>query len=331
MSYVEQNRHRKLTHMPPTRILAADIPHITYYHIRTTYFSHHTFTPSNNRDCRLYNTNRFAFTGLYFLVWYTAYIISFTLTSNDILAHEDMTLIYNIFTRLTPLNVKPSSTLLQIEYRIYSMLCMFALLCWTNKINIFLTLIQRAWIAHTGMTGGNFGSWNTLKNTNLPSTPHQPPSSPHQPPSSPHQPPSSPRQPPSYITYSSSHIQYSILHSSYPILYITHALHPTPDRPHTLLVLDPEKGVCADPVEGDATLGVGGPGPPVGVSERQSSLDRGGRKTWQDGKKQRRWPHHGFRKQLCTEWVLTCLTNKKCSVNTFISIVPIVLLFQENK
>ncbi len=30
---------------------------------------------------------------------------------------------------------------------------------------------------------------------------------------------------------------------------------------------------------GDAILGVGGLGPPVGVSERQLSLDRGGEKT----------------------------------------------------
>jgi hypothetical protein len=44
----------------------------------------------------------------------------------------------------------------------------------------------------------------------------------------------------------------------------------------TLVVLDPEKGVCADPVGGVATLGEGGPGPPVGVSERQLSLDRKG-------------------------------------------------------
>jgi hypothetical protein len=44
-------------------------------------------------------------------------------------------------------------------------------------------------------------------------------------------------------------------------------------------VLGPGKGVCADPVEGDATLGVGVPGPPVGVSERQLRLDRGGWKT----------------------------------------------------
>jgi hypothetical protein len=44
-------------------------------------------------------------------------------------------------------------------------------------------------------------------------------------------------------------------------------------------VLDPEKGVCADPVGRDATLGVGGPGPPVKVSERQLSLDRESEKT----------------------------------------------------
>ncbi len=47
----------------------------------------------------------------------------------------------------------------------------------------------------------------------------------------------------------------------------------------TCTVLDPEKGVCADPVEWDATLGVGGPGPPVGVSERQLSVDKGGEET----------------------------------------------------
>jgi hypothetical protein len=47
----------------------------------------------------------------------------------------------------------------------------------------------------------------------------------------------------------------------------------------TVLVLDPGKGVCADPRGGDAILGTGGPGPPVGDSERQLSLDRGGEKT----------------------------------------------------
>jgi hypothetical protein len=44
-------------------------------------------------------------------------------------------------------------------------------------------------------------------------------------------------------------------------------------------VLDPGKGVCADPRGGDATLGVGGPGPPMGDNERQLNLDRGGQKT----------------------------------------------------
>ncbi len=47
----------------------------------------------------------------------------------------------------------------------------------------------------------------------------------------------------------------------------------------TLGVLDPKKGVCADPVGRDAILGIEGPGPPVGVSERQLSPDRGGEKT----------------------------------------------------
>jgi hypothetical protein len=46
-----------------------------------------------------------------------------------------------------------------------------------------------------------------------------------------------------------------------------------------VIVLDPKKGVCADPVGRDAILGVEGPGPPVGVSERQLSPDRGGEKT----------------------------------------------------
>ncbi len=43
-----------------------------------------------------------------------------------------------------------------------------------------------------------------------------------------------------------------------------------------MIVLDPEKGECKDPVGRDAILGVEGPGIPVGVSERQMSLDRGG-------------------------------------------------------
>ncbi len=44
-------------------------------------------------------------------------------------------------------------------------------------------------------------------------------------------------------------------------------------------VLDPSKGVCADPVGRVAILEVKGPGPPGGVSERQLSPDRGGEKT----------------------------------------------------
>jgi hypothetical protein len=44
-------------------------------------------------------------------------------------------------------------------------------------------------------------------------------------------------------------------------------------------VPDPGKGVCVDPRRGDAILGMGAPGPPVGDSEHQLSLDRGGEKT----------------------------------------------------
>jgi hypothetical protein len=44
-------------------------------------------------------------------------------------------------------------------------------------------------------------------------------------------------------------------------------------------VLDPEKGLSADPRRGDAILGVGGPGPPKGDDEHQLSPDRGGEKT----------------------------------------------------
>jgi hypothetical protein len=44
-------------------------------------------------------------------------------------------------------------------------------------------------------------------------------------------------------------------------------------------VLNPGKGVCADPVERGAILEVEGPGPPSRVSERQLSPDRGGGKT----------------------------------------------------
>ncbi len=45
------------------------------------------------------------------------------------------------------------------------------------------------------------------------------------------------------------------------------------------IVLDPSKGVCADPVGKAAILEVKGPGPPAGVSERQLSPDRRGEKT----------------------------------------------------
>jgi hypothetical protein len=46
----------------------------------------------------------------------------------------------------------------------------------------------------------------------------------------------------------------------------------------TLFVLNPCKGVCADPVERGTILEVEGPGPPNGDSERQLSPDRGGGK-----------------------------------------------------
>jgi hypothetical protein len=40
------------------------------------------------------------------------------------------------------------------------------------------------------------------------------------------------------------------------------------------VVVDPGKGVCADPVNRDAILGKGGTGPKGGNKERQLSLDR---------------------------------------------------------
>jgi hypothetical protein len=40
-------------------------------------------------------------------------------------------------------------------------------------------------------------------------------------------------------------------------------------------VPDPGKGVCADPVNGGAILGKGGPGPQGGNRERQLSPDKG--------------------------------------------------------
>jgi hypothetical protein len=44
-------------------------------------------------------------------------------------------------------------------------------------------------------------------------------------------------------------------------------------------VLDPGRGVCANPEERVAILEVKGPGPPGGVSERQLSPDRDREKT----------------------------------------------------
>ncbi len=44
-------------------------------------------------------------------------------------------------------------------------------------------------------------------------------------------------------------------------------------------VLNPGEGVCANPGKGDATLGVGGPGPPERDGEHQLVPDRGGGET----------------------------------------------------
>jgi hypothetical protein len=46
-----------------------------------------------------------------------------------------------------------------------------------------------------------------------------------------------------------------------------------------IAVPDPGKGVCADPVNGDAILGKGGPDPQGGNKERQLSPDKGRDKT----------------------------------------------------
>jgi hypothetical protein len=51
---------------------------------------------------------------------------------------------------------------------------------------------------------------------------------------------------------------------------------------HTFQILsvsDPGKGVCADPVNGGAILGKGGPDPQGGNKERQLSPDKGRDKT----------------------------------------------------
>jgi hypothetical protein len=52
-----------------------------------------------------------------------------------------------------------------------------------------------------------------------------------------------------------------------------------PPDPHKGSVLDPKKGVCADPVDGDAILGRGGPDPHSRDRERQLTPDKGGGKT----------------------------------------------------
>ncbi len=46
-----------------------------------------------------------------------------------------------------------------------------------------------------------------------------------------------------------------------------------------IIVPDPSKGVCADPVNGGAILGKGGPDPQGGNEERQLSPDKGREKT----------------------------------------------------
>jgi hypothetical protein len=46
-----------------------------------------------------------------------------------------------------------------------------------------------------------------------------------------------------------------------------------------MTVPDPGEGVCADPVNGGAILGKGGPDPQGGNKERQLSPDRGREKT----------------------------------------------------
>jgi hypothetical protein len=52
-----------------------------------------------------------------------------------------------------------------------------------------------------------------------------------------------------------------------------------PPDPHKGSVLDPGEGVCADPVNGGAILGEGGPDPQGGNRERQLNPDRGRGKT----------------------------------------------------
>jgi hypothetical protein len=65
---------------------------------------------------------------------------------------------------------------------------------------------------------------------------------------------------------------------NFPLSMIS-SMDPCPSISWITIVLDPKKGVCADPVGRDAILGVEGPEPPVGVSERQLDPNRGGGKT----------------------------------------------------
>ncbi len=51
------------------------------------------------------------------------------------------------------------------------------------------------------------------------------------------------------------------------------------DRAANRTVLDPGEGVCADPVNGGAILGKGGPDSQGGNKERQLSPDKGREKT----------------------------------------------------
>jgi hypothetical protein len=55
-----------------------------------------------------------------------------------------------------------------------------------------------------------------------------------------------------------------------------------------MIVPDPSKGVCADPVNGGAILGKGGPDPQGGNKERQLSPDREDMIEWEDDKKSRK-------------------------------------------
>jgi hypothetical protein len=58
-----------------------------------------------------------------------------------------------------------------------------------------------------------------------------------------------------------------------------HPYHKTSVSHDVLTVLNHGEGVCADPGKGDATLGVGCPGPPGRDGEQQLIPDRGGGKT----------------------------------------------------